>query len=144
MLLKNFLKLSVLSLFLVFSACSIFSSAGNNQANKQETDKDKVAKQNDSILNNVENNSDIEILWLIPEEHTDGFILSYGISEKKLDKKIKLFSEQVSVVPDPVYKKVYRHVLKQLPRNKIIYLQLQAFNGDDISLPSKIFTLRAN
>ena len=72
------------------------------------------------------------------------FILSYGFSENSLDNKIKLMSNELQEVADPVYNKVYRYILKNIPRDKIVYLQLTAFNGNNFSLPSKIFTLRAN
>ena len=53
-------------------------------------------------------------------------------------------SNELQEVADPVYNKVYRYILKNIPRDKIVYLQLTAFNGNNFSLPSKIFTLRAN
>ena len=155
---KISLKKSFILSLLFLSACSIFNTSGSNIENSQGNNPNNNAQVTQSAqvqdnLNNVlQNNgsfstlniSDIEILWLIPNEPTEGFILSYGFSENSLDNKIKLMSNELQEVADPVYNKVYRYILKNIPRDKIVYLQLTAFNGNNFSLPSKIFTLRAN
>ena len=155
---KISLKKSFILSLLFLSACSIFNTSGSNIKNSQGNNPNNNAQVteaaqvqdnlNDVLQNNgsfsTSNISDIEILWLIPNEPTEGFILSYGFSENSLDNKIKLMSNELQEVADPVYNKVYRYILKNIPRDKIVYLQLTAFNGNNFSLPSKIFTLRAN
>ena len=155
---KISLKKSFILSLLFLSACSIFNTSGSNIENSQGNNPNsnaqvtEAAQVQDNLNNVLQNNgsfstsniSDIEILWLIPNEPTEGFILSYGFSENSLDNKIKLMSNELQEVADPVYNKVYRYILKNIPRDKIVYLQLTAFNGNNFSLPSKIFTLRAN
>lgn len=155
---KISLKKSFILSLLFLSACSIFNTSGSNIENSQGNNSNnnaqvtEAAQVQDNLNNVLQNNgsfstlniSDIEILWLIPNEPTEGFILSYGFSENSLDNKIKLMSNELQEVADPVYNKVYRYILKNIPRDKIVYLQLTAFNGNNFSLPSKIFTLRAN
>ena len=155
---KISLKKSFILSLLFLSACSIFNTSGSNIENSQGNNPNNNAQVteasqvqdnlNDVLQNNgsfsTSNISDIEILWLIPNEPTEGFILSYGFNENSLDNKIKLMSNELQEVADPVYNKVYRYILKNIPRDKIVYLQLTAFNGNNFSLPSKIFTLRAN
>ena len=154
----NLLKKSIILSVLFLSACSFFNFgnnstpentnlndkqsiySGNNQAGSIESNLNNVL-QNQTNANNI---SDVEILWLIPNEPTEGYILSYGFNENNLDNKIKLISSELQEVTDPVYNKVYRYVLRNIPRNQVIYLQLTAFNRSNFSLPSKIFTLRAN
>ncbi len=137
-------KLFCLLLVITFSSCSFFQNKPTTDVNESLDTKEQTETIINEKLKNTDNNSDVEILWLIPDEPTDGFILSYGFSEDKITNDLKLFSDQITVISDPVYKKVYKHILRGFPKNKIIYLQLVAFKNGEFSKPSKIFTLRAN
>lgn len=165
---NNFIKISLGLYILVLSACSFFDNSffGSSETNIENIPQDSQSASSNNMqenLNNVLNGSqaseglsassaqglnsnlsDVEILWLIPNEETEGFILSYGFSENSIDNKVTILSTELSKVTDPVYNQVYRYVLKNIPRDKVVYLQLVAFNGNNFSSPSKVFTLRAN
>ncbi|WKZ57911.1 MAG: hypothetical protein QY326_04370 [Bdellovibrionota bacterium] len=84
---------------------------------------------------------DIEIIWALPSEPVEGFVIRYGTEEGKLDKETRILFSEVEQVPDPQHGMVLRYVLRALPRNMPIFISIAAFSMNEESAPSAILSV---
>ena len=87
--------------------------------------------------------SDVEIVWQIPDESVEGYLINYGFETNNLEKIIKIKTSSLERFQDNKYGAVYRYVIPSIPLNKTVYITISAFNGDNISEPSKVFKVSA-
>ncbi|MGI6681319.1 MAG: hypothetical protein ACOX3T_07560 [Bdellovibrionota bacterium] len=131
---------------------NIYDDSSYGETNPYKGEKDFTSRkewQANGVLGNAQSStslliSDVEVLWLIPNQEVEGFILSYGFDENNLNNKVQILTSELEVVSDPIYNRVYRYVLKNIPKDKKLFIQLTSFNNNEFSLPSKVFTLRVN
>lgn len=81
----------------------------------------------------------VEVLWKIPENPVDGFILHYGYAKEALTRTLRLSLSDIEKYEDPQFGYVYRYVITQLLPEKPVYISLQTIEGEKISEPSEIF-----
>ena len=81
----------------------------------------------------------VEIIWAIPKDPVDGFIVRYGFSKSDLKFEEQIASAKLDRFDDPKYGFVYRHVLKDVPVNSSVFVSLIAYTGTEKSAPSPVF-----
>lgn len=86
-------------------------------------------------------NSDVEVIWEIPKELVDGFILKYGYDKEKLGTEVKLTLEQTPQIIHPTLGPVYRYVISAVPPDKVLYVTIAAYRGNEISAQSQAYEL---
>jgi hypothetical protein len=84
-------------------------------------------------------NSQIEIVWEIPKEPVDGFLIHYGFEKGHLEKIVRLQSSEIEKYEDPRYGFVYRHKLTDVPPNQTVFVAMATFQGDVTSDLSEVF-----
>jgi hypothetical protein len=86
-----------------------------------------------------EKGSQIEIIWEIPKEPVDGFVIHYGFSKDHLEKVVRLKAGEIEKYEDPKFGFVYRYKLKDIPKNKSVFVALATFQGGVTSELSEVF-----
>lgn len=123
------------------------SNASTQKLHDGNTAKVNVANLPNKPLSKLENdNSDsqVEVIWAIPQEPVEGFNIHYGYTRDNLNKTVKVNAKQLMRYEDPKYGFVYRHLIKNLEESKSIYVSLSAYNGDKESEASSIFEVTVN
>lgn len=87
--------------------------------------------------------SDIEVVWLVPEQEVDRFVIEYGFKQHKLDQKVELEPRQLQITNDPKYGRAYRYLLHNLPKKQEIFLMLRSVKGEMRSDPTPIVSVEA-
>lgn len=85
----------------------------------------------------------IEILWAIPEEKVDAYLIRYGYARDRLEFERKLDVTRVETVEDSAHGFVYRHLLEDIAPNKKLYVSLISVRGDKQSEPSQVLEVEA-
>lgn len=86
----------------------------------------------------------IEVLWKIPEERPDGFVLRYGFERNALSFTVELQESEVEKFDHPKFGYVYRYEIDNYPPNKSVFVALQTKIGTKLSDPSDIFEVAPN
>ncbi len=81
----------------------------------------------------------VEIIWEIPEEPVDGYLIHYGVAPHALHKTIRIMVVQLETYDDPRFGKVYRYVLSDAPSNRPVYVALSSIRAQEISEKSPVF-----
>ncbi len=84
-------------------------------------------------------NTRVEIVWEIPKDSVDGFVIRYGFSRTDLRYSERVQSAELDRMEDPKFGFVYRYVLKNMPPEKTVFVTLAAFTGALESEPSSVF-----
>jgi len=87
----------------------------------------------------VEERSAVEILWEVPTEPVDGFILRYGEAHEALSAERRLSIGEIDKIEDRERGKLYRYVIPDVANSQRIFLSISAFKGNTESLPSRVF-----
>ncbi len=87
--------------------------------------------------------SDVEILWEVPEDTVDGFVVRYGTSRNQMTNEVKLTAAQLELRTDAERGNIYRHVLRDIPADREIFVDIAAFRGAEVSPPSRVFEVPA-
>ena len=85
--------------------------------------------------------SDVAIVWKIPQDPVDGFVVHYGYNKDLLSNEIRVKCDALEKFEDPANGFVYRYYLKSLPENKVIFVSLSSFKGDAVSRPSSVWAV---
>ena len=83
----------------------------------------------------------IEILWKIPHEAVDGYIINYGYNEDELELQKTIDTKDLEKFNDPERGLLFKLVLEDIPADKKIYLTVSAFTEDVVSEASEIITV---
>lgn len=81
----------------------------------------------------------VEVIWAIPKDPVEGFVVRYGYSKGELKFEDKVASAALDRYDDPKHGFVYRYVLRNVPTDRSVYVTLSAYNGKDLSAPSPVF-----
>lgn len=105
----------------------------------------KSAKVNVEKLDDRANSmmSDVEVLWQIPRDHVDGFLLRYGYNRDRLTNEVKVPVAELDIYDDPKYGEVYRLVLPGVTKDRPTFISIAAYTGDRVSAPSAPFEVQA-
>ena len=85
--------------------------------------------------------SALEVVWKIPDEAVDEYVIRYGTRSDIPDKEVRVKASDVKTIDDSRYGKVYHHLLTDAPTNTTVYVSVAAIRGGTESAPSKIFKL---
>lgn len=152
------LRTNILFIASVFlSSCSLFddtflgspSEQSETASQSEQADPGKIPSAPDSPTTKVgvedfevskdRTISDIEVIWQIPEETVDGYLITYGYEPENLDQQVKLQAQSIEKFEDKHHGFVFRHVLSGIPLSKTVYISISAYNGNVVSGPSKTF-----
>ncbi len=155
MIFRTFIFLSFLTLAL--SSCSLFTG-GSSESPEDASDMNQEAMtgedleapslskvpieelpQSDGSSSNDTSLDKVEILWKIPEEAADGFIMHYGFAADALTYRLRLQTSEIEQYQDPQFGPVFRYIIADLPPEKTVYISLQTIRGDVVSEPSEVF-----
>jgi hypothetical protein len=75
----------------------------------------------------------VELIWAIPEQPVDGYLISYGGSAENLDQEAFVESAQLQIVEHPSFGKVYRHLITQVPATGALFVSISAYRGNRLS-----------
>lgn len=81
---------------------------------------------------------DVEIVWQIPAEPVDGFVISYRFDNGAPGKEIRVSPGELGKYEDDKVGFVYRYLLHDIPSNRGILVSIAAFRGGEVSKPSQI------
>ena len=81
---------------------------------------------------------DIDVIWKIPQEAVDGFVIHYGNAPEKLPSEVKLSIPELERFDHPQFGPVYRYVLKGFNKNDKIFVSVSAFTDTLVSPPSSV------
>lgn len=86
--------------------------------------------------------SDVEMLWEIPGEPVEGFVISYGYDDgSEFGRRMKVRAADLERFEDKQYGFVYRYVLRDIPADRPLRVSISAYNGEEISPPSQVVTV---
>lgn len=80
----------------------------------------------------------VEIIWEIPKEAVDAYVIQYGIQRESLDKTVRVSTAEIERYEDPQFGFVYRHVLRNVPSDKVVFVAMATIRGEIQSELSKI------
>lgn len=137
---KQWLPVIPLLMGVLLSGCGWFASKELPGAS-QTTDEASSRKEKHSARVSIERLpqgktklvSDVTIVWSIPSDPVDGFVLRYGFSREKLEHSRRVAIPELTKSEDPNHGAVYRYILKDLPSDKVIFVAVTAFLQDQES-----------
>ena len=129
---------------LILSSCSLWrgkSESDDKQAgNGRSQQLSKVGIRQGADRNPV---TDVEILWGIPAQPVDGFVIYYGYEAENLPYQQKVAVNDLGKFEDDKFGFVYRFVLKGIPANKDLKVSIAAVSDGKITAPSDVFTVQS-
>lgn len=87
---------------------------------------------------------ELEVLWKIPAEPVDAFVLRYGFSREALTEEVVLKVGELEKADDPDFGFVYRHILKNVPPSKRVFVSLASQSGGATTEFSDVFEVEAS
>lgn len=133
------MRLTVIPLFVTsiifFSSCSWISEQLNQEPKKQPA----LSPAKKKISSSTPLAEGIEVVWQVPGEKVDGFVVRFGYSKDSLTNDVKIPVSSLSVAQDPEFGPTYRYVVKDIEANRPIFVTLAAFRGEGLSEFSEIF-----
>lgn len=88
--------------------------------------------------------SAIELVWEIPGETVEGYVIRYGLSSRNLDKEIRVNNSDLTRITDSRFGEVYHYLITDAPNDRIVYVTIAALSGGTESEPSKVFEVKPN
>ncbi len=98
-----------------------------------------IEKLNDSSVSQVD---DIEILWKVPEQPVDGFVIHYGNANDQLDKELRVEVTELKKIEHPQFGTVYRYLLKSVARGEKLFVSISAYSDTLVSDHSAILEVK--
>ncbi|MBX7143760.1 MAG: hypothetical protein K1X79_04865 [Oligoflexia bacterium] len=84
----------------------------------------------------------VELLWEIPKDAVDGYIIRYGLDREKLDHVKRVPASALERFEDSKLGFVYRYVLSDVPEKSSVFVSLSAFVGEHVSTQSQVLELK--
>ncbi len=157
MILRKIKKYSFFLLLVSFSSCIFFdntSEVKDSEKIKQDFNNSPASQnKNDTstiqdpisatkpFIGQQEKTTDVEIRWIVGDDIPDGFIIGYGYNPDKVEHTIRLSANEIPYSDDPVYKKVFKYILKDQPIDRTIYIRIVSFKDNVYTKPSKPFVV---
>lgn len=85
---------------------------------------------------------DIQVVWKIPEESVDGFVIHYGYDRSSLNQEVKLSLSTLERYEDPQNGPVYRYYLSGTESKRSVFLSISAFKDSYVSEPTEIVEVK--
>lgn len=159
---KTFFVLSLIALAFLLTSCSFIerntiglfdqseparqdrgfrSRVKESSADQAQNSTSSVAIEKLDPAAEVKNS--VELLWQIPEEPVESYTIRYGYSKEDLSFSEELKVSEIDKFEDPKYGFVYRHIIKDVPVDKKLYVALAAAKDGKNSELSEVFELEA-
>lgn len=90
----------------------------------------------------VPTHTNVELVWQVPEDPVDGFVVRYGFQRGSLEHEIKVTTAQLERYEDPSYGFVYRYILKEVPSDESVFISIAAFKGAVVSQAGDVFEVK--
>jgi len=147
--------LSVLLLLLFFDACSQRSLSSLWIRPNQDSIEDKKPvtvievpeEVQDADLfelsSNEEEESVLELVWLVPEGMVTKYLLTYGFDPNNVSTKLEVSVSELQSSVHPKHGQIYKYLLRGIPSGKKVYYKLQAGNIFGYSEPTEIVKERS-
>jgi hypothetical protein len=84
----------------------------------------------------------IEIIWAIPSEPVEGYVIRYGLSRDSLSQEKRIEVAKLERFEDPQFGYVYRTTIDEAPQQNL-FVSLVAYNGTKLSAPSPVFEVKS-
>ena len=84
----------------------------------------------------------IELLWSMPSEPVEGFIISFGDNPADLSQQQRVTMAELDKFEDPQHGFVCRYVLSNNRSDGSTFVSVRAFSGDQVSQPSAILEVK--
>lgn len=126
----RYCRLSSLLLAIALSslcACSIFSSPSQ---------KLHTSKRGDLIPDTpliTKKSIGLEVIWEVPAEPVDGFVIRYGNDKNNLSQETTIFLSELHEEKDQNYGPVYRYTIRNIKDTAPLFVSVAAFKGDVLS-----------
>lgn len=148
--------LSVLLILFSLDACSLQSLSylwvRPNEKNIEEKKPRSVIEIPDEIpeadlfelsTNEDQEESVLELVWLVPEGIVTKYLLTYGFDQDNVNTKLEVSVSELQTSLHPKYGQIYKYLLTGIPSGKKVYYKLQAGNIFGYSEPTEIVKERS-
>ncbi len=143
------MRKGILIILLLLSGCGFFGSPDKPADLPRARPRAHVpAIQNETTpvsIDTVEtagNNSLIEILWTIPSEPVDGFVIHYGEYRDSLNQEIRVSRDSLERLEGPDNRPLFRYVMGDVPKNKPIFIAIASYRDNVTSPPSAAYEVQ--
>lgn len=82
--------------------------------------------------------TDIQIVWKVPLEPVDSFVIHYGYDATVLDKELRLDANLIERFNHPKHGPVYRFYLTGTDDQRPVYLSISAVKDTFVSKPTEV------
>ena len=139
------LRALAFSALLALGGCSFFEGG---EPSKPATPSEDSSQSSDAALtqpkvSRPESTTGVEVLWEIPQEAVDGFVVRYGYDRSHMDHELKLTKADVSEVNDPEFGRAFRYVIQPTASEKPLFVSIASYKGELISDFSEVIEEKA-
>lgn len=85
---------------------------------------------------------EVELLWRIPEEEVDNFIIHLGYDKDLLNQELIINPSQTEKIEHPKYGLVYRYILAKQPKDKPIFITISSVKNTVVSAPTPVMEIQ--
>ena len=103
----------------------------------------KAAQSDLTKKDKPKNFDEVLLSWKVPDVPVDKFVIYFGFSKEKLDRKIEIPANSLKPAEDPQYGSIYQYYLIDIPTDRNIYVSIMAIRGKDASKMGDIIELKA-
>ena len=121
------------------SGCSLFNEDVPPVLPFQSPDTKTSSDTHENTLPADQGRQYIEVVWQIPAEKVDGYVIRYGTEADRLQNEVEVRSEDVQRVHHEKYGDVFRYLIPNQPSDKTVYVSVAAVSKGHESAPSKVF-----
>ncbi len=83
----------------------------------------------------------VEIIWMVPKEPVDAFILKYGYSKYSLNFEKRIEVLELEALNDPQHGYVYKYILQPVETERTLFVSLATVSGEKTSAFSDVFSV---
>ncbi|MCB0309743.1 MAG: hypothetical protein KDD42_00830 [Bdellovibrionales bacterium] len=114
---------------------------------EEQSDSSSIATEDslpDKLVETEDADSNIEIVWEIPEEDVDEYIIRYGYTKDSLDFVKRLVPDQIDRVEEENHGTVFHYILEGFPPQKTVYITLESVKEGSYSAPTEVFVVKSD
>jgi hypothetical protein len=145
----SFVMFVLLAAFLAFGLCACSMIRGKAPATGSQADQSPARSVKaiattstkvpvEELEKDKKDSLGLELVWAMPNEPVDGFVIHYGLHKESLDKQLTLKSNELEKMDDPDRGQVYRYVVKDVPADQPVFVGISAFAGQNSSPISEV------
>ena len=120
------------------------AAASGFQSENPSTQEIVPGSKSSSIPDVDSKSTKVELIWQMPQDPVDGYLISYGYGKETLDFKLKISADKLEKYQDPKNGFVYRYVLKDVSNTKNLFVAINAYKDNQVSSLSQIMEIPVN